>query len=114
LSLLTTDEVLDVHQDTLGKQAACVWKDGSLEAWVKPLRDGTFANGLFNCGIEAAMVSMPIAMAGLSGELSVRDLWKRKDGGKMTGSIHAKVPAHGMAFCRVGRTNAAPGPNASD
>jgi alpha-galactosidase len=110
LSLLTNDEVLDVHQDTLGKQASRVWKDGLLEGWVKPLRDGTVAIGLFNRGIDGATVSMPMGAAGLSGELPVRDLWRRKDAGKMAGSITAQVPAHGMAFYRVGRTNVVPGP----
>jgi alpha-galactosidase len=103
LSLLTNDEVLEVHQDPLGKQAARVWKDGLLEAWAKPLADGTVAIGLFNRGLEPAAVSMPLAAAGLSGKLPVRDLWKRKEAGEMQPAITAQVPAHGMAFYRVGR-----------
>ncbi len=103
LSLLTNDEVLDVHQDRLGKQAARAWREGLLEAWVKPLSDGAVAVGLFNRGIEEALVSMPMAAAGLTGEAMVRDLWRRKDVGKMQSVVAARVPAHGMALYRVGR-----------
>ena len=48
LGLLTNDEVIDVDQDPLGKQAARVSRDGALEVWSKGLEDGSRAVGLFN------------------------------------------------------------------
>ena len=48
LSLLTNDEVLDVDQDPLGKQATRL--DGEAEVWVKDMEDGSKAVGLFNRG----------------------------------------------------------------
>jgi alpha-galactosidase len=44
LSLLTNDEVLDVNQDPLGRQAAPV---ANLEVWAKDMEDGSKAVGLF-------------------------------------------------------------------
>jgi alpha-galactosidase len=103
LALLTNDDVLEIHQDPLGKQAGRVWRDGLLEGWAKPLADGTVAIGLFNRGIEPATASMPMAAARLSGRLPVRDVWRRRDAGEMESSIRATVAPHGMAFLRVGR-----------
>ncbi len=101
LALLTNSEVIDIHQDPLGRQAGRVWKDGLLEGWARPLEGGDTAIGLFNRGSEAARIAMPARAAGLSGTLAVRDVWMRKDLGTMESVITARVPAHGMAFYRV-------------
>ena len=101
LHLLTNDEVLDVNQDPLGKQASRVWRDGLLEAWAKPMADGSLAVGLFNRGIEEAKVSAPLASLGLSGRHAVRDLWQRRDAGAVEGTLTAAVPAHGVAMLRL-------------
>jgi alpha-galactosidase len=45
LNLLTNDEVLDVSQDPLGKQAGRVLKDGDLEVWAKDMEDGSKSAG---------------------------------------------------------------------
>jgi alpha-galactosidase len=45
-SLLTNDEVLDINQDTLGKQAKRSLQLGSMEIWSKELEDGSLAVGL--------------------------------------------------------------------
>ena len=50
LSLLTNDEVLDVNQDPLGKQARRVTQTDDLEVWAKEMEDGSLAVGLFNRG----------------------------------------------------------------
>ena len=50
LNLLTNDEVLDVSQDPLGRQAARIAQNGPLEIWAKDLEDGSKAVGLFNRG----------------------------------------------------------------
>ena len=54
LNLLTNDEVLDVSQDPLGRQAGRIAKNGSLEIWAKDLEDGSKAVGLFNRGEDQA------------------------------------------------------------
>lgn len=41
LGLLTNDEVLDVNQDPLGRQAARVAQNEAIEVWAKDLEDGS-------------------------------------------------------------------------
>lgn len=48
--LLTNDEVIDIDQDSLCKQATIVAKQGQNLVYAKPLADGFWAVGLFNLG----------------------------------------------------------------
>jgi alpha-galactosidase len=109
IALLTNDEVLDVNQDPLGKQAWRRTRDGFVEVWARPLHDGTVAAGLFNRGIEAARVTVKWADLGLSGRQPVRDLWQQKDLGAFTGELATTVPAHGAMLVKIGQpTNVSP------
>jgi len=101
LNLLTNDEVLDVSQDSLGKQAARVSKDGTAEVWTKPLADGSRAVGLFNRDESPATVRVDFAKLGLSGTVSVRDLWRQKDLPNSSGEFQAEVPRHGCLLLRL-------------
>jgi alpha-galactosidase len=85
LSLLTNDEVLEVNQDPLGRQAARVVQEGMLEVWDKDMEDGSKAVGLFNRGSREASVAVKWSDLGVSGERTVRDLWRQQDLGRCTG-----------------------------
>jgi alpha-galactosidase len=61
LGLLTNDEVIDVDQDSLGKQATLVAKDGLTTIYAKPLDDGSWAVGFFNHAPQAAIFHGPRA-----------------------------------------------------
>jgi alpha-galactosidase len=103
LRVLTNDEVLDVNQDPLGKQASRKAQDGLLEVWAKPLEDGTMAVGLFNRGMESAKVTAKWTDIGVSGRQPVRDLWQRKNAGEFDGAYSTSVAPHGMALIKVGK-----------
>lgn len=103
LNLLTNDEVLEVNQDPLGRQAARISRSGSLEVWAKEMEDGTKVAGLFNRGEEESLVSVTWAQLGLSGKQKVRDLWRQKDLGKYAEKFEASVPRHGVALIKIGR-----------
>jgi alpha-galactosidase len=103
--LLTNDEVLDVNQDPLGKQASRRAQDGLLEVWAKSMADGTVAAGLFNRGMEAAKVTAKWTDLGLSGRQPVRNLWLRKEAGQFDGAFTATVPAHGVVLVKIGKPN---------
>ena len=100
-SLITNDEVLDVDQDSLGKQATCVSKDGDLRVYAKPLEDGSWAAGLINSGAAAAPVALHWADIKLSGPQVVRDLWRQKDVGTFRSEYSATVAPHGVVLVRV-------------
>jgi alpha-galactosidase len=101
LSLLTNDEVLEVNQDPLGRQAARVAQNGQLEVWAKDMEDGSKAVGLFNRGYNETSVTANWSDLGLAGKQKVRDLWRQKDLGEFTGSFTASVPRHGVVLVRV-------------
>ena len=100
LNLPTNDEVLDVNQDPLGRQAARVAQNGMLEVWAKDLEDGSKAVGLFNRGSSEESITANWADLGLTGEQTVRDLWRQKDLGKFTGEFEAKVGRHGVVLLK--------------
>jgi alpha-galactosidase len=101
LNLLINDEVLDVSQDPLGRQAGRIAKEGGAEVWAKDMEDGSKAVGLFNRGEEERKITVKWSDLGVSGAQSVRDLWRQRDLGKFTAQFESAVPRHGVALVRV-------------
>ena len=102
LGLLTNDEVIDVNQDPLGRQAAPVSREGTREVWSKVLEDGSRAVGLFNRGRTEARVTAKWSDLGLAGPQTVRDLWRQKDVGEFGDRYEATVPPHGVVLVKIG------------
>ena len=101
LSLLTNDEVLEVNQDTLCKQAVQVGGQGDLKVYAKPLDDGSLAVGLFNAGKETVTVTANWSDLKLKGQQRVRDLWRQKDIGVFSDKFEAPVASHGVVLIRI-------------
>ena len=81
LGLLTNDEVLEVDQDELGTQATRVGSNGTIDFFVKPLADGTYALAAFNRGDTAKTTNLNKAsFYGIPGRIAkARDLWRQQD-----------------------------------
>ncbi len=101
LGLLTNDEVLDLDQDDLGKQATMVARDGETMIYAKPLEDGSWAAGFFNRGPHAARATLTWKALGLSGPQTARDLWRQKDLGTFDGAFSAEAASHGVVLIRL-------------
>ena len=101
LSLLTNDEVIAVNQDALGKSARRVTQQRGTEVWVKELKDGSKAIGLFNRSGADATVELDWTAAHLAGQQSLRDLWQHNDLGVFDGNFSHSVPAHGGILLRA-------------
>lgn len=103
--LICNPEVIDVDQDSLGKAAVKVSDSGKIEVWSRPLSDGSTAVAIFNRGHMPAVKSFTMNDMGIKGVLvgkkSFRDLWMRKDLGRMTGLSKVNVPAHGALLYKV-------------
>ncbi|HUI09102.1 MAG TPA: glycoside hydrolase family 27 protein [Bacteroidota bacterium] len=99
--LLMNDEVLEVNQDPLGREASRVAARGDSEVWVKEMDDGSRAVGLFNRGKWKSEVSVSWQELGLSGPRRVRDLWRQKDLGTFADGVTLAVPRHGAMLIRV-------------
>ena len=103
LSLLTNDEVLAVNQDALGHPARRVLQTNGAEIWVKELKDGTAAIGLFNRSAATQDVTLDWKGAGLTGSQTLRDLWSHTNLGTFKTSYSARISAHGAVLLRVTR-----------
>jgi alpha-galactosidase len=126
LNLLSNDEVLEVNQDPLGRQAARIKQDGSLEVWAKDMEDGSKAVGLFNRSDAEAVVSVTWPELGINSPQPasggaerngasllltlgqhtgnrqlVRDLWRQKDLGYFKDQFQTPVPRHGVVLVKV-------------
>jgi alpha-galactosidase len=101
LATLTNPEVVAVDQDPAGAEGHRVSQEGPLQVWVKPLADGSKAVGLFNAGESPMPVTVRFKDIGLSGEVSVRDLWERKDLEAVSGSYTTTIPRHGVVMLRA-------------
>ena len=111
LSLITNEEVIALDQDPLVKPATRVSQRGArggrgtpsslTEVWVRELKDGSRAVGLFNRGEQAAEVAFNWDEAKLTGKWTARDLWRHKEMGTFDSKIAAQVPAHGTVLLRL-------------
>jgi alpha-galactosidase len=101
LGLLSNDEVLDIDQDPLGRQAHLAEKDGDREVWAKSMEDGSKAVGLFNRSPREMPVSAHWTNLGTYGKCRVRDVWRQKDLGTFERSFVARVPSHGVVLVRM-------------
>ncbi|KAA0129559.1 alpha-galactosidase [Chryseobacterium sp. SN22] len=102
LNLLTNDEVIAVNQDALGKQGVCLNTISELKIYVKDLEDGGKAVAFANFGREKVKLAYKdFKKLGISGNQTVRDLWRQKDIAKIntgTGNLALDIPAHGVAY----------------
>jgi len=102
LNLLTNDEVIEINQDPLGKQATCLQTIGELRIYVKELEDGSRAVGFCNFGFEIVDLSYKnFDKLGINGKFNVRDVWRQKDISNIeteAGELTIKVPAHGVVL----------------
>jgi hypothetical protein len=102
LNLLTNDEVLAVDQDPLGKAAMQVASSDSVLVYERTLVDGSRAVGVFNIGSKPASMQLSMQVLGLTGRQKVRDLWRQKDMGAVTGSYRVKdIPTHGVYLYKI-------------
>ncbi len=101
LSLLRNDEVLEIDQDSLGKQATRLVQRGPTEIYAKALEDGSWAIGLFNRADDKRDVSIAWSQLGEARPHEVRDLWRQRDLGRFAVGFETSVPSHGVFLIRV-------------
>ena len=68
---------------------------------MKPMSDGSVVVGLFNRQSTTEKMTANLSQIGLQGEVSVRDLWLKKDVGNFRDSHSANVPRHGVVLVRI-------------
>jgi alpha-galactosidase len=101
LGLLCNNEVIDVDQDALGWQGRVIRRSADELILEKTLEDGTVAVGSFNLSGDSRKITATLTDLGLSGKQKVRDLWRQKEIGALTGSFSPEVARHGVMLVRL-------------
>jgi alpha-galactosidase len=101
LSLLTNDEVIGIDQDALGKGASQYVKKDDYQVWVKDLKDGGKAIGLFNTSDKYQTISLDKNDPAISAYTKFRDVWQQKYIITTGKTLTAKVAPHGVLLVRV-------------
>lgn len=101
--ILTNREAIAIDQDPLGMQGRRVRRDGDVEVWARQLSDGGRAVALLNRGASEREITVSWTDIGYPDSLTaaVRDLWAKKDTGRVKGSYSATVPSHGVVLVRI-------------
>jgi alpha-galactosidase len=100
LNVLCNSEVIDIDQDSLGKQGVLVRKSENEFILKKPLDDGSLAVGLFNLTAEPRSISMDWKDLGLTEKQTARDVWRQRDLGSFSDSFSATVLGHSVILVR--------------
>lgn len=101
LNVLCNSEVIDIDQDSLGKQGAIVHKTDEEFILQKPLDDGSIAIGLFNLTTRPRPISADWKELGLKGKQTVRDVWRQRDLGLTAEKFSTEVASHGVTLVRL-------------
>ncbi len=102
--ILLNAEVIAVDQDAAGIQGTRISASNGLEVWCKPLgsANGTIkAVALLNRNSSASNITVTFSNIGLSGAVTVRDLWAKADRGSYSNSYTMSVPAHGTGMLKI-------------
>ncbi len=100
LALLTNDEVLAVNQRSTDNHPHFV-ADGQ-RVWTARAEEGEDRYlALFNMTAEPRETDVMLRQIGIDGPVMLRDMWKRKDLGRVADMVRTVLPAHGAALYRV-------------
>ena len=100
LNLLTNAEVLAIDQDALGKGAEKVFEKDQIQVWVKQLKDGNKAIGIFNLNNKPTKTTINFSDIKLSAQIKLRDVWRQQELGSFKNVFTTTVPAHGVILLK--------------
>lgn len=101
LEILSNSEVIAIDQDSLGKQAITIFKEGDIQILARDLKDGSKAVGLFNTGLKSQLATLNFLDLKVNGKQKIRDLWLHKNLGQFKAEFKVKVPSHGVVLIKV-------------
>jgi alpha-galactosidase len=101
LGILCSNEVIEVDQDPLGRQAKPLVQNDETLIMAKPMEDGSMAVGLFNLAELPRNLSVDSSLLGIAGPQRMRDLWRQRDLGTVGSRFEMTVPRHGTMLVRL-------------
>jgi alpha-galactosidase len=102
--ILTNAEVIAINQDSLATAGDRVSfnNETGAQVWSKPLSNGDVAILLYNSHDKHDIdVACSWRQFGFTGAAAVRDLWQRKDLGRVETGFSARLGPHDVTFLRV-------------
>lgn len=100
LNLLRNPEVIDIDQDVVHAPGRILVETDEMLVLVKTLGDGSKAVCAVNLRPFRRRLRIAFGDLGLAGEVTVRDLWRRRDLGVFGVSYETEVPPHAPLFIR--------------
>ena len=98
-NLITNEEVLQLNRVSHSKHELCA--DGDYIIWKSSDSDNTVNLAFFNTGDKVETINFELMKAELDGEFYARDLWAKKDIGKISERICIEIPPHGVMLYRL-------------
>ena len=108
LQILTNKNAIAVDQDKLGIPCFLWTKANGIEAWMKPLADGSYAVCFLNRGMSAASLDFDLKQIAndpdfkksysIDGGYGVFDVWNNKELGTTQKNITASIKGHDVLF----------------
>lgn len=100
--ILTNKEIIDINQDTLGKQAERKVKNDVWQIFTKPLANGDVALGILNVTDKTQTAEVDLAALGITGKTIAHDLWN-KNTFKVKGKIKTTIASHETKVYRLSK-----------
>lgn len=101
VAMLGNLDVLDIHQDALGRQARLLWEDEERQIWRRPLADGGEAVAMVNLGETTIRMAIERMSLQAVGDWRVRDCWSSEELGALDQALELEVPGHGHRLLRL-------------
>lgn len=102
--IYTNADMIAVNQDSAGIAGHRVSSEDGKEIWIRHLgskTSGNLAVALFNKNSSTQTINLDFSKIGVSGEVTARNIWEKKDLGILSGSFSSEVPAHGTTFLKI-------------
>jgi hypothetical protein len=98
-ALITNKEVLEANKS--GSDPKQLFHKNDQVVWYSKAKDGNYYIGLFNLGEEKTEISITLSDIGINEDISLRDLWNKKDIGKISNKITRIVNPHGAVMLKT-------------
>ncbi len=93
LSLITNEEILDINQNS--HSAKPVFDDGKTIVWQSVSARENPVIAVFNADKAEREIAVDLEKLGISGEHTLRDLWKKENVGRVNNKLNVTVNPHG-------------------
>lgn len=112
VQILQNQEVIDLNQDPLGKQAQLIrrYTEEGYDIWAGNLSEGRKVVGIANWVNGTLDVPFDLVSVGVSSAGNARDIWAAEDLGPQSGTLNLSLAGHELKLLVLSDIEAAPTP----